>query len=209
MFRYDTNSLASNSPIEDDSCCVILERDQESKVQGDLMFWGVFGELSSESPHERRLIEPDCNADGHSGWQTSRLLSSTLVSYVARELDLVFRSSAPYSSLLASVAPTAVAPSSGGFWSLFGSSPAKGVELDLFDPILQTAIKNSFAKLDAEIVQAPVRLLEKVEREGNAGRPGKGEAGMSTDETAALNTLLPALSGSCALLAFLDAGRNK
>ena len=173
------------------------------------MFWGVFGELRLNLSPRTPADETRSTLDGHSGWQTSRLLSSTLVSYVARELDLVFRSSIPYSSLLASVAPNTVAPSSGGFWSLFGSSPAKGVELDLFDPILQTAIKNSFAKLDAEIVQAPVRLLEKLEREGKARRPGKGEGGMSTEETAALNTLLPALSGSCALLAFLDAGRNK
>lgn len=47
VFRYDTTSLASNSPIEDDSCCVILERDGAggSHVKGDLVFWGVFGEL--------------------------------------------------------------------------------------------------------------------------------------------------------------------
>lgn len=49
VFRYDTNSLPSNSPIEDDSCTVILERDPESKVKGDLMFWGVFGSYFSTS----------------------------------------------------------------------------------------------------------------------------------------------------------------
>lgn len=43
LLRYDTNNLASNSPIEDDSCCVILERDSASKVKGDLVFFGVFG----------------------------------------------------------------------------------------------------------------------------------------------------------------------
>lgn len=32
---------------------------------------------------------------------------------------------------------------------------------------------------------------------------------MSLEQTNALNQLLPALSGSCALLAFLDVGRNK
>lgn len=44
LLRYDINNLASNSPIEDDSCCVILERDSASKVKGDLVFFGVFGE---------------------------------------------------------------------------------------------------------------------------------------------------------------------
>lgn len=56
VLRYDTNHLASNSPIEDDSCCVILERENSNGnstttsgaakgVKGDLVFWGVFGEF--------------------------------------------------------------------------------------------------------------------------------------------------------------------
>lgn len=49
VFRYDTNALPSNSPIEDDSCCVILERDVESAIKGDLMFWGVFGQYQVSS----------------------------------------------------------------------------------------------------------------------------------------------------------------
>lgn len=53
VFRYDTNALPSNSPIEDDSCCVILERDAESTVKGDLMFWGVFGTFCSSSSESR------------------------------------------------------------------------------------------------------------------------------------------------------------
>jgi pyruvate dehydrogenase phosphatase len=59
--------------------------------------------------------------------------------------------------------------------------------------------------MDEEIVQGPVRLLEKYEGKKMEG----GAKGMTVEQTEALHTLLPALSGSCALLAFLDAGRNK
>ncbi|KAM0751610.1 protein serine/threonine phosphatase 2C [Meredithblackwellia eburnea MCA 4105] len=184
VIRYDTNFLNSNSPIEDDSCVVVLERDPQSKVAGDLMFWGIF--------------------DGHSGWQTSRLLSSSLVSYVARELDLVYRAAQPYSSHPLVPSNT----SSASFWSLFSSSSAKSPELDLVDPIVQAAIKNGFDKMDEEIVQTPVRLLEKLQKEGKISKPSR-EGSMSVEQMEALTALLPALSGSCALLAFLDAARNK
>lgn len=63
--------------------------------------------------------------------------------------------------------------------------------------------------MDDEIVGSPIRLLEKLQREGKLSRPVKEQGGMSPEQTEALTTLLPALSGSCALLAFLDAGRNK
>lgn len=162
-------------------------------MQGDLVFWGVF--------------------DGHSGWQTSRLLSANLVSYVARELDLVFHSSAPYANLLATLPPDAVptvptsssSSSSSSIWSLFGGRSSPKPELDLFDPILQQAIKNAFGRMDNEIVNSPVRLLEKLEKEGRQHSPRE----LGIEQSEALQTLLPALSGSCALLAFLDAGRNK
>lgn len=38
VFRYDVNSLPSNNPIEDDSSCVILEREKgRGGVEGDLV----------------------------------------------------------------------------------------------------------------------------------------------------------------------------
>ncbi|GAA5895174.1 type 2C protein phosphatase PTC5 [Sporobolomyces salmoneus] len=194
VLRYDTNHLASNSPIEDDSCCVILERDSKNKVKGDLVFWGVF--------------------DGHSGWQTSRLLSSSLVSYVARELDAVFRSTSPYTDLLPDSQPSS-SSSKPSIWSLFGggssSSKLPQLELDTHDPILHSAIKNAFLKLDHEVISAPVRLLEKAQKEGKLSQlnPSKSAGGFGIEHSEALNALLPALSGSCALLAFLDTGRNK
>lgn len=66
--------------------------------------------------------------------------------------------------------------------------------------------------MDNDIVQGPIKLLEKLEKKGRTipgSKPGQESGGMTPEETESLNTLLPALSGSCALLAFLDAGRNK
>ncbi|KAG0665363.1 hypothetical protein C6P46_006810 [Rhodotorula mucilaginosa] len=190
LLRYDTNNLASNSPIEDDSCCVILERDSASKVKGDLVFFGVF--------------------DGHGGWQTSRLLSSSLVSYVARELDLVFRGTDPYLSLADLQGAKKRTGGTSAFWSLFGGSPpAPRPQLDKQDPIVQSAIRNAFVKMDQEIVSAPVRLLDKLQKEGKLPNMSSKDSALGVEQSEALATLLPALSGSCALLAFLDAGRNK
>ncbi|KAK4049741.1 hypothetical protein OIO90_005322 [Microbotryomycetes sp. JL221] len=200
VFRYDTNSLPSNSPIEDDSCCVILERDPSANTQGDLVFWGVF--------------------DGHSGWHTSRLLSSSLVSYCASELDQVFRGTQPYLDLLKDIPPESVTPalaeaanaakSTRSFWSLLSSSPPPKPDLDLYDPILQKAIKTAFERMDNDIKTTPIRMMEKLKREGKlSGKPSPDKGEMDVAQNEGMQALLPALSGSCALLAFLDAGRNK
>ena len=162
------------------------------------MFWGVF--------------------DGHSGWQTSKKVASSLVSYVARELDLVFRATRPYSDIYTTLVASSIIPpppptstKSNSKWSLFSSVKPEppGVELDLIDPIIHIAIKNAFESLDSDIVNAPLRLLAKNEKEGKLGLPRPRAGEMSPEQTEALNVLLPALSGSCALLALLDAGRNK
>lgn len=213
--------MASNSPIEDDSCCVILERDSKNKVKGDLVFWGVFGQFHFSRNLRARGYTKDTEhtfagviADGHSGWQTSRLLSSSLVSYVAKELDEVFRSTSAYTDLLPNAQPSS-SSSKPSIWSLFGggSSASTGprLELDTHDPILHAAIKNAFNKMDHEIINAPVRLLDKAQKDGKLQQlsSSKQAGGFGIEHSEALSSLLPALSGSCALLAFLDAGRNK
>ncbi|KAK4705771.1 pyruvate dehydrogenase phosphatase, partial [Phenoliferia sp. Uapishka_3] len=195
VLRYDTNFLNSNSPIEDDSCVVVSPIYRTTSLPSLLTIC-----------IQLQVLERDPQSKV-SGDLTSRLLSSSLVSYVARELDLVYRSSPPYSTH-PSAPPKSSSPS---FWTLLGasSSPSQSPALDLVDPIVQTAIKNGFDRMDDEIVNAPVRLLEKMHKEGKVRKPLVEMGGMSTEQTEALTTLLPALSGSCALLAFLDAGRNK
>lgn len=103
--------------------------------------------------------------------------------------------------------PPTKQPSS--IWSLFSSSPSVKPELDLYDPVIQQAIKRAFERMDSDIVNAPMRLLDKLEKEGKLNKPGIKEGALGVEQSEALQTLLPALSGSCALLAFLDAGRNK
>lgn len=56
--------------------------------------------------------------------------------------------------------------------------------------------------MDEEILNAPIRVLMNK-------KAGTSKMEVGKDQTENLNTLLPALSGSCALLAFLDTGRNK
>lgn len=132
------------------------------------------------------------------------------MSYVARELDLVFRGTDPYLSL---ADPQGAKKRTGGtsaLWSLFGGSPpAPRPQLDKQDPIVQSAIRNAFVKMDQEIVSAPVRLLDKLQKEGKLPNMSSKDSALGVEQSEALATLLPALSGSCALLAFLDAGRNK
>lgn len=128
--------------------------------------------------------------DGHSGWQTSRLLSSTLVSYIARELDAVFRSAQPYADLYTSLtsSTTPATPSkTSALRSLFSVAPTPPLptQLDLVDDIMQTAMKNAFVKLDNEIVGNPIKLLEEAEQQGTLSKPSK-DSNMSPSQTEAV-----------------------
>lgn len=78
VVRYDVVQIPSNDPIEDDHVEKIVEipgtiaAAGDGKTRSDWMFWGVF--------------------DGHAGWTTSAKLRQTLVSYVARELNMTYKS---------------------------------------------------------------------------------------------------------------------
>jgi len=142
VWRYDTNQLASNDPIEDDHITQIIAapspitgegaqdvtqpiRDLEPGQQirfvqnasgqfGDWMFWGIF--------------------DGHSGWYTSDLLKRQLIPYVVRELSNLYRQQ---SSLSTSNSPL-LAPSS---------------------LAIDQAIQRGFTALDDDIVINSVKKL--------------------------------------------------
>ncbi|KAH9811607.1 phosphatase 2C-like domain-containing protein [Melampsora americana] len=136
VYRYDTNHLASNSPIEDDSICTIMKRDQFTK-EGDMLFFGVF--------------------DGHSGWQTSKLLVNRLVQSVKDEIRLVFKSDSEYTS-----------------------EDVKRIRTSIYQEF-----SNSIHSIDFQNQE------------------------LTPEQTASLQALLPALSGSCALLAYIDTARSK
>jgi pyruvate dehydrogenase phosphatase len=156
--------------------------------------------------------------DGHAGWQTSRLVAEKLVQYVVRELHAVFGAAPEYEQMRLDrmAADTAKHDSQGKLGYLARLIKGGGVvrdqrglhltHLDQDDAIVQQAIKNAFLKLDDDICQAPVKELANAEEGASARRR---PILPSTSQTLALQSLLPALSGSCALLSYLDTARNK
>lgn len=250
--RYDTNSVASNDPIEDKRAEVIVERDRGLSdsdrarsgpvdggqkavaaaaeavpaVKGDLCFFAVM--------------------DGHAGYHTSTLLSQKLIAFVALELDKVFREAGEY----ANVAKAKAAMPTKMWRMLFGgpeasASPTPG-GLDGDPEIVKRAIAKAFRSLDKEIVNTPVELLKEWElslastasssppgpaapsRVAGSNAPGgtrslsslarsifpsssnvpfSGSAFTATQKSA-YESILPALSGSCALLTYVDSARK-
>ncbi|CAG8443814.1 10279_t:CDS:2 [Ambispora gerdemannii] len=65
VWRYDTNQVASNYPIEDAKCEMIYNTNE-----GDKLFFGVF--------------------DGHSGWNCSQYISKHLIPFVKQQLDIAY-----------------------------------------------------------------------------------------------------------------------
>ena len=116
VVRYDMVQIPSNNPIEDDHAEKIVEIPQtvtpakDGAATSDWMFWGVF--------------------DGHSGWTTSAKLRQKLISYVARELNVVHKS--------ALADPKLNVPS---------------------PQAVDEAIKRGFVKLDYDIIHASVQKV--------------------------------------------------
>ncbi|PLW54421.1 hypothetical protein PCANC_04803 [Puccinia coronata f. sp. avenae] len=221
VYRYDTNHVASNAPIEDDSLCAVMTRDQSDSdpksfskpSPKDMLFFGVF--------------------DGHSGWQTSKLLAEQLLPAVNRELYSVFRSEPEYvaaylAKKLAQAHPDEKASNDGvreikiskgimeKIWNIvtWNNQHKRPVinNLDQDDDIVKLAIQNAFIKLDNQIVGRPLQMLSAYEaqrKSGDQSIPKAYGADVTPQQTASLQTLLPALSGSCALLAYIDTLRSK
>ncbi len=237
--RYDTNSVASNDPIEDKRAEVIVERDRgvadprpssassspattttntpntaSGSLNGDLCFFAVM--------------------DGHAGFHTSTLLSQKLIAFVALELDKVFREAGEY----AEIAKAKSAMPSKLWRALVGgssrTSSASGITsgLDGDPEIVKRAIAKAFRGLDKEIVNTPVELLKEyelslastssssVQPDGGAGStrslsslahtifPSSTNATFTATQKSAYESILPALSGSCALLTYIDSARH-
>ncbi|CAG8614291.1 11138_t:CDS:1 [Funneliformis mosseae] len=84
IWRYDSNQLGSNYPVEDmKSEEFVFNSPKRSKVEstvGDRLFFGVF--------------------DGHGGWTTSKLLSKKLIPKVKENLDKAIEGIGEYSNLI-------------------------------------------------------------------------------------------------------------
>ncbi|KAJ9477460.1 [Pyruvate dehydrogenase [acetyl-transferring]]-phosphatase 1, mitochondrial [Pseudozyma hubeiensis] len=230
--RYDTNSVASNDPIEDKRAEVIVERDRAvadnrpsssstspvsstpntatGSANGDLCFFAVM--------------------DGHAGYHTSTLLSQKLIAFVALELDKVFREAGEY----AEIAKAKSAMPSKLWRAIVGGTPGAGPSTGLDgDPeVVKRAIAKAFRGLDKEIVNTPVELLKEYElslastssssvsSESGAGNtrslsslahtifPSSINAAFTATQKSAYESILPAMSGSCALLTYIDSARQ-
>ncbi|CAE6480466.1 unnamed protein product [Rhizoctonia solani] len=185
-WKHATASLNSNDPIEDANAQLILKKDRRNKgnethdlgAAGDLLFFAVM--------------------DGHAGPHTSRLLAKALIPAVALELSTLDRAS----NELKGIEP--LEKSHEGYlttaWSYFQAlvpfSRRFSSHVPSEDPkYVQLAIQTAFANLDSEIVNAPSRILEMLQAKTDM-KPW--------EHPMAAASMLPALSGSCALLAVLD-----
>lgn len=132
--------------------------------------------------------------DGHGGYETSKLLSRVLINAVALEL----------SSLIPKQKTSAQSSYLRSMWST--SSPTTPAVSDSNPSVVSEAIQNAFKKLDNELINAPLRVLAN-NMDGQSFKDKKIPD--LSQHPMALQTMLPAISGSCALMALFDtAHRN-
>lgn len=217
--RYDTNSVASNDPIEDRRAEAIVEAASSgsaaspntvSSTRGNLAFFAVM--------------------DGHSGYHTSQYLSQKLIAFVAVELDKVFHEIGDY----AKIAQTKAAMPVKLWQSIVGTSGssagAGNAGLNGDPEIVKRAISRAFVGLDKEIVNTPIELLKEYELSttSTSGPGSKSSGSLSTlahsifpapasanghvsataTQRSAYEVMKPALSGSCALLTYIDSAQK-
>ena len=165
-----TAFLASNDPIEDAHANQIIERDaSDPSAPGDFLFFAVM--------------------DGHGGYRTSQLLSRILIKGVALELSALTAESNPRPQL----------GLTGRLQSLLWSKPPQSIAcpLDADPERVSLAIQDAFTKLDAELIQTPIRILANSLDEES--RKLKKIPDLSKHPLA-LTSMIPAVSGAVSLL---------
>ncbi|KAF7355531.1 PPM-type phosphatase domain-containing protein [Mycena sanguinolenta] len=193
VWHHTTASVNANDPIEDATANQVIRRDEGD---GDLLFFTVM--------------------DGHGGYYTSQLLSRVLINAVALELSALDKSASDGRSgwlngIKSALWGPPTVPANKADVDIHVSSdtdsPATPRKPDA-DPVrVARAIQTAFTSLDAELIAAPLRVL--------AAALEKDKDSKSTEipdlskHPLALPAMLPAMSGSCALLALFDtAHRN-
>ncbi|KAF7301884.1 PPM-type phosphatase domain-containing protein [Mycena indigotica] len=131
--------------------------------------------------------------DGHGGGYTSQLLSRVLINAVALEL----------AALKSKTANSWTDTLKNTFWKT--PQPTTDIHAAPGEPTrVATAIQRAFLALDAELIAAPVRVL--------ASALDGDKSNLSIPDLSkhplALPSMLPAMSGSCAILALLDTARR-
>jgi pyruvate dehydrogenase phosphatase len=181
-WNHTTAFLASNDPIEDANATQIVNRDNfDPSAPGDYLFFTVM--------------------DGHSGTHTSQLLSKILIKAVALELSLLSNPSSEVdssSSVLKSAknllwSPKRSTPSP--------STPSQQGPVDADPERVSHAIAEAFTRLDHELTNAPLRIL--ANNLDEESKKNKTVPDLS-QHPLALTSMLPAISGSCAIMAVFD-----
>ncbi|KAF9481840.1 protein serine/threonine phosphatase 2C [Pholiota conissans] len=177
-WKYTTANLASNSPIEDAHSNQIVGRDVSDP----------------SAPGDYLFFSV---MDGHGGYETSRLLSRVLIQGVALELSKLIED------------PKALAQSGllNRLRSILWLAPSKAVKapLDADPGRVSQAIENAFVNFDNELLQAPLRVL------ANNISPEDYKTKTVPDlsqHPLSLTTMLPAISGICALMAIFDTAHH-
>jgi pyruvate dehydrogenase phosphatase len=132
IWKYTTAVLPSNDPIEDAHCSQIIQRDEsDPSAPGAYLFFTVM--------------------DGHGGRETSQLLSRVLIRAVALELNsLVTNPKAELESNFVRKMMSSLGSS---------SSPSTDSASVSHPERVSRAIQDAFTKLDAELLNAPLKTL--------------------------------------------------
>ncbi|PWN26478.1 protein serine/threonine phosphatase 2C [Jaminaea rosea] len=118
--------------------------------------------------------------DGHAGWDTSELLSKRLIPEVALHIDAAHRLAEDRARNPGLAAKIKAALGAGS-----------GSEEEIRSGLVKEAISTAFLGLDKRICETPIEMLKR----GGAASEG-------------YQAMLPALSGSCALLTYVDSARD-
>ncbi|KAJ3526831.1 hypothetical protein NM688_g8211 [Phlebia brevispora] len=177
VWKQTTAFMPSNNPIEDANASQIIQRDVLDKSSpGDLLFFAVM--------------------DGHAGPYTSRLLSKVLIPSVALELALFLQQPSgtePKASTLQKLKSL--------IWPVESSSSHAPSPLEESRKYTPLALERAFTNLDSEIVDSPLRILaQEMSRDG----ADKKTIPNLSQHPMAMASMLPAMSGSCAILALFD-----
>lgn len=180
-WTYTTASLPSNDPIEDANATQVVQRDEtDPSAPGDYLFFAVM--------------------DGHSGTDTSHLLSKILIKAVALELFSLVSNPSPETKTTSGILSSAK-------YLIWGAKPpsplplSNQVPLDADPNRVSHAIAEAFTRLDYELINAPLRILANSldeESKKNKVIPDLSQHPL------ALTSMSPAVSGSCAIMAVVD-----
>lgn len=184
LYRYDTNSVASNETCEDAHAFTILEHEGN-----DWILTSMF--------------------DGHAGYATSRLMAEQLEKYIGRELMEVLQGG--YKSLsvtsegwwnwlwTASKGKTEAATQNS---ANANGTAGPNVQVNERIRLIPEALRTAYKLADKDIMQAPVDYLNSL------GSPAPGSI-TEEQRQKGLALLQPALSGSCGLSALVDCSASQ